>query len=65
MDTVRIVILPDGRVPRKEAARFLGYEPKTLAEWHRLGKGPRSRLVGGRRFYQIEDLRSFAGAGGA
>jgi hypothetical protein len=60
VDEVRVQILPDGRVARNDAATFLGYKPKTLAEWHRLGKGPRSRMVGGRRFYDIEDLRAFA-----
>ena len=61
MNEVTIMVLPDGRVSREEAARFLGYKPKTLAEWHRLGKGPKSRMVGGRRFYDIADLREFAG----
>lgn len=60
MDEVRVQVLPDGRVARNDAARFLGYKSHTLAEWHRLGKGPRSRMVGGRRFYDIEDLRAFA-----
>jgi hypothetical protein len=59
-DELKIVVLPDGRVNRANAAKFLGYAPKTLAEWHRLGKGPRSRMVGGRRFYNIGDLRQFA-----
>lgn len=62
IDRVRVVVLPDGRVDRLNAARFLGREPKTLAEWQRLGRGPASRLVGGRRFYLIDDLRQFAGA---
>ena len=60
MEAVSIRVLPDGRVDRADAAKFLGYAPKTLAEWHRLGKGPRSRKVGGRRFYDIGDLRQFA-----
>ncbi|MEG3166408.1 DNA-binding protein [Sphingomonas sp. PB2P19] len=60
MTEVNIAILPDGRVSRRDAASFLGYQPKTLAEWYRLGKGPRSRMVGGRRFYHIDDLRTFA-----
>lgn len=51
---------PDGRVSRNEAAKFLGFQPKTLAEWHRLGIGPSSRLVGGRRFYQLDELREYA-----
>lgn len=57
---VTIVVLPDGRVSRRAAAAFLGREPKTLADWHSKGRGPKSRMVGGRRFYQIEDLRAFA-----
>ena len=51
---------PDGRVNRSEAAKFLGFKPKTLAEWHRLGYGPPSFLVGGRRFYYLADLASYA-----
>lgn len=51
---------PDGRVTRAEAARFLGFQPKTLAEWHRLGIGPRSMMVGGRRFYLLDELRAYA-----
>ena len=51
---------PDGRVTRAEAARFLGFKPKTLAEWQRLGVGPRSLLVGGRRFYRLAELETFA-----
>ena len=62
METNKVLVLPDGRLDRKNAAKFLGYSPATLADWHRLGKGPRSRMVGGRRFYNIEDLRQFAGA---
>lgn len=53
-------VTPDGRVSRAEAARFLGFQPKTLAEWHRLGVGPSSFLVGGRRFYRIEELQRYA-----
>ena len=51
---------PDGRVTRAEAARFLGFKPKTLAEWHRLGIGPDSFMIGGRRFYRLEELRQYA-----
>ena len=51
---------PDGRVSRGEAARFLGFKPKTLANWHRLGIGPKSVLVGGRRFYHVDELKAYA-----
>lgn len=58
--TVDVQILPDGRMDRVNAARYLGKTPKTLAEWHRLGIGPSSFLVGGRRFYRFDELKSYA-----
>jgi hypothetical protein len=61
LEQMTVIILPDGRLDRKNAARYLGRAEKTLAEWHRLGKGPASRLVGGRRFYDLQHLRSFVG----
>lgn len=57
----RVKVLPDGRMDRVNAAKYLGRAPKTLAEWQRLGIGPRSVLVGRRRFYQIDELRAFTG----
>lgn len=59
-DALNVISTPDGRVGRAEAARFLGFAPKTLAEWHRLGIGPHSVLVGGRRFYKLDELRAYA-----
>ena len=56
----KIRVLPDGRVTRPDAAKFLGYRAKTLAEWQRLGVGPKSFKVGGRRFYRIEELKEVA-----
>jgi len=65
VDQVKVTVLPDGRVDRKNAAKALGLQPKTLAEWKRLGKGPRSFRVGGRCFYRWDDVRGFASGGGA
>lgn len=65
VEFARVLSTPDGRVSRAEAAAFLGYKAKTLAEWHRVGKGPRSRMVGGRRFYLLDDLVKFAQGEGA
>jgi hypothetical protein len=48
-----------GRLDRKDAAAFLGFTPKTLAEWKRLGIGPACHKVGGRVFYRVEDLKAF------
>mgnify|MGYP000556542438 CR=1 FL=1 len=59
----RIQVLPDGRVPRMEAAAFLGRAPKTLAEWSRLGLGPKPHRVGGRVFYFLCDLQEFVASG--
>ena len=58
-DRVRVRVLPDGRLTRDDAAKYLGRQPKTLAMWQLQGKGPRSVLVGGRRFYFKPDLDAF------
>lgn len=60
LDQKKVIVLPDGRLDRQNAARFLGYSPKTLADWQTKGLGPGSRMVGGRRFYDIDDLQNFA-----
>lgn len=59
IETPRVRILPDGRMTREHAARYLGYQSKTLAMWELEGKGPRSVKVGGRRFYFKTDLDAF------
>lgn len=56
VDVSRVAATPDGRVSRIEAAKFLGFKPKTLAEWQRKGLGPKSQMVGGRRFYALAEL---------
>ncbi len=63
IEQLSVRILPDGRVDRKEAAKFLGRQPKTLAEWQRLGQGPIPRKVGGRVFYRLLDLEAFRDSG--
>jgi hypothetical protein len=55
----RVRVLPDGRMARDDAARYLGHKPKTLAMWAFQGKGPRFVRVGGRVFYFKEDLDAF------
>ena len=50
---------------REDAALYLGHTVKTLAMWHMQGKGPRSVLVGGRRFYFKGDLDTFIRGGAA
>ena len=65
IEQVRVRVLPDGRMSRKDAAKYLGRAEKTLAMWAMAGKGPRSVLVGGRRFYFQTDLEAFVRGGAA
>ena len=59
LDQVRVRVLPDGRLTRADAARYLGRAKKTLEMWAMEGKGPRSVRVGGRIFYFKRDLEDF------
>jgi len=59
VDVVRVRVLPDGRMDRDNAARYLGRAPKTLASWKSNGKGPTGKKVGGRIFYYRDDLDAF------
>lgn len=64
-ELVRCRVLPDGRMSRQDAARYLGLKEKTLAMWALSGKGPRSVKVGGRVFYFKADLDAFIRGEGA
>ena len=59
IEQVRVRVLPDGRLTRKDAAKYLGRAEKTLAMWEMERKGPPSVLVGGRRFYFKDGLDAF------
>ncbi len=59
IEQVRVRVLPDGRLTRKDAAKYLGRAEKTLAMWEMERKGPPSVLVGGRRFYFKDSLDAF------
>jgi hypothetical protein len=51
IEQVRVRMLPDGRMSRDDAARYLGHAPKTLQMWAFQKKGPRFVKVAGRVFY--------------
>jgi len=59
IEQVTVRVLPDGRMKRSDAARYIGVEDKTLANWGLLKKGPESVLVAGRRFYFKDALDAF------
>ena len=61
IDQVRIRVLPDGRMDRENAARYLGRKAKTLAMWSLEGKGPPAHKAGGRVFYLKRELDEFLG----
>ncbi|WP_454757223.1 helix-turn-helix transcriptional regulator [Cupriavidus campinensis] len=46
-----IPTLPDGRMNVSAAADYLGFTPKTLAQWRSRGEGPNYIRLGGRIFY--------------
>jgi len=53
-------IEPGDLLTTKDAARFLGIEPRTLENWRWAGKGPRSRKIGTRCIrYLRADLVAF------
>ena len=56
IETVKVQILPDGRMDCNNAALYMGNKEKTLATWRTQGKGPRFVKVGGRVFYYRDDL---------
>jgi hypothetical protein len=60
VEQVRVRVLPGNRVDRKNAAKALNRTAKTLAEWKRLGIGPRATMVGGRVFYDWGEVQAFA-----
>ena len=61
VEPVRVRILPDGRMDRENAARYLGRSPKTLSMWTLEGKGPPAHKAGGRVFYFKAELDEFLG----
>lgn len=53
---VRLHQYADGRMDPRNAAAYLGYSYRTLANWRGQGTGPRYVAIHGRIFYYREDL---------
>lgn len=54
-ELIRVRVLPDRRINRRDAATVLGRKPKTMAEWKMKGWGPKPISVGGREFYDYDE----------
>ena len=61
IEQIKVRVLPDGRVSRSDAAAYLGLSEKTLRQWAVDGKHLCVVKVGGRCFYRLNDLQTFAG----
>jgi hypothetical protein len=60
--TVEVLVLPDGRMDRRNAAAYIGNAEKTLAQWVSQGVGPRYTKRG-RVWYYKEDLDAWLSEG--
>ena len=60
IEQVKVRVLHDNRVDRRNAAKAFGRTPKTLAEWKCKGIGPRPINVGGRVFYDFNEVMEMA-----
>ena len=56
VEMVKVRVTPDGRLTRKDAAKYLGLQPKTLAMWAIQGRGPPFLKIGNRAFYYRDAL---------
>lgn len=63
VESVEIIMFPDGRLDTKNAALYLGLKEKTLAMMRGSGTGPKF-IKRGRVFYFKEDLDSWLNAEG-
>ena len=60
IEVLKVRIFPDNRVDRPNAAIALGRSTKTLASWKCKGIGPRPINVGGRVFYDFDEVMKMA-----
>lgn len=60
--TVEVLVLPDGRMDRHNAAIYLGSAEKTLAQWVSKGVGPKY-VKRGRVWYFKEDVDAWLSEG--
>ena len=59
IEPVRVRLLPDGRMDRKNAGKYINRAAKTLAIWAMEKRGPPVHKIAGRCFYYKDDLDAF------
>ena len=64
VSVVEVVVLPDGRLDTRNAARYLGLGEGYLAVMRSLGKGPRY-IKRGKVYYFLEELERWVREGDA
>lgn len=62
--TPQVLVLPDGRMDRRNAGKYLGNASKTLAQWAVKGIGPKF-IKRGRVWYYKADLDAWLAVGAA
>lgn len=63
LESVRVRVLPDGRMDADNASRYLGWSTATLANRRSLGLAPKFVRVGRSIFYFQADLDAFVNGG--
>ncbi|BAE52447.1 hypothetical protein amb3643 [Paramagnetospirillum magneticum AMB-1] len=59
VQTIQVVVLPDGRMDRENAAKYLGLNARTLCNLAVQKAGPRYVRVRGRVYYFLRDLDAY------
>lgn len=59
-----VLVTPDGRLTRHDAANYLGVAAQTFANWNTQGRGPKPLRMGRKVFYRLDDLDAFLASTG-
>ncbi len=59
VERVKVRVLPNNKITRADFSKASGRTTKTLYEWARLGVGPMPHNIGGRVFYDWDEVQAF------
>lgn len=62
MNVIKVNVMPDGRISRKEAAKYIGVSCATMRTWDCIGRHPeylKKITVSGRVYYMFDDIKLF------